>query len=240
MFAIMLETEAGSGVYEKSTTNSWPGEGYVFNEQMSSCEKGSELSWNEKLGAVNLKTNTSEKCYVYFDVAIPPTLAEYIINNVYVEDGVNDLYYHDGQGTYTNADQEVGDNSYRYARTNPNNYVCFGSDASPCPSDNLYRIIEVFDSEVKLIKSASYGNYLWDNEGSNIWSNSDIRNTLNNIFLGTLSNTWQNRISIHAFKVGGFYSYLSDVTAKTAYNSRMLRPLRRPFVCSQACLLSKF
>ena len=32
------------------------------------------------------------------------------------------------------------------------NFVCFGSDASPCPTDNLYRIIGVIDDKVKLIK----------------------------------------------------------------------------------------
>ena len=29
-----------------------------------------------------------------------------------------------------------------------NNYVCFGSDESPCPTDNLYRIIGVFDHKI--------------------------------------------------------------------------------------------
>ena len=112
---LMLETEAGSGVYEKSISSTWPGEGYVFNENLSSCENGGELSWNEELGAVNLKTNNTEKCYVYFDKEPDIVyLADYIINNVYVEDGVNALYYHDGQGTYTNATQEAGDYSYRY------------------------------------------------------------------------------------------------------------------------------
>ncbi len=77
MFAIMLETEAGSGVYKKSTASTWPGEGYIFNEQMSACENGSKLTWNEELGAVNLKTNISERCYVYFDRYILP-----LINNV--------------------------------------------------------------------------------------------------------------------------------------------------------------
>lgn len=33
-----------------------------------------------------------------------------------------------------------------------NNYVCFGSNASTCPTDNLYRIIGVIDGKVKLIK----------------------------------------------------------------------------------------
>ena len=32
------------------------------------------------------------------------------------------------------------------------NYVCFGSNESPCPTDNLYRIIGVFGGQVKLIK----------------------------------------------------------------------------------------
>ena len=42
-------------------------------------------------------------------------LASYITDTLYIEDGVNGLYYHDGQGTYTNADQEAGDNSYRFS-----------------------------------------------------------------------------------------------------------------------------
>ena len=161
----MLETEAGSGTYEKSTSSTWPGEGYVFNGNLSSCENGGELSWNEELGVVNLKTNNTEKCYVYFDKEPDIVyLADYIINNVYVEDGVNGLYYHDGQGTYTNVDQEAGDNSYRYAGANPNNYVCFGSDENPCPVDNLYRMIGVFDGEIKLIKNASIGDSSWDSD----------------------------------------------------------------------------
>ena len=88
------------------------------------------------------------------------TLANYIINEVYTGvDGENGLYYHDGVGTYTNADQEAGDNSYRYSGANPNNYVCFGSDAEACPDEYLYRIIGVFDDDgdgeynVKLIKA---------------------------------------------------------------------------------------
>ena len=78
------------------------------------------------------------------------TLASYI-TGLYTSDGENGLYLHDGNGTY--GSQEAGDGSYRYAGANPNNYVCFGSDAASCPSDNLYRIIGVFGDEVKLIKA---------------------------------------------------------------------------------------
>lgn len=80
------------------------------------------------------------------------TLSECITTQVYTgTDGENGLYYHDGVGTYINADQEAGDNSYRYAGANPDNYVCFGDDCSN--EDNLYRIIGVFGNQVKLIKN---------------------------------------------------------------------------------------
>ena len=98
------------------------------------------------------------------------TLASYIINNVYSENGVNGLYYHDGVGSYTNASEEAGDNSYRYSGANPNNYVCFGSDEDPCPADNLYRIIGLFDDDgdgeyqAKLIKNDSIGEYTWNDK----------------------------------------------------------------------------
>ena len=61
--------------------------------------------------------------------------------------GANNIYYHDA--TLTNG---AGDSSYRYSGANPNNYVCFGSNESTCPTDNLYRIIGVFGNQVKLIK----------------------------------------------------------------------------------------
>ena len=59
------------------------------------------------------------------------------------------LYYHDN--SLTNG---AGDNSYRYAGASKsvNNFVCFGSTTSSCPTDNLYRIIGVFGNNVKLIK----------------------------------------------------------------------------------------
>ena len=76
--------------------------------------------------------------------------ADYIAN-LYTTDGENGLYLHDGTGTYGTL--EAGDNSYRYSGANPNNYVCFGSNEETCPADNLYRIIGVFDGQVKLIKS---------------------------------------------------------------------------------------
>ena len=114
MLTMMLETEAGTGNYEEVTQSEWPQDGYIFNESLSRCENGGTLSWDDDAKKVIMKSNSSDKCYVYFDLE-SPTFAEYIINTVYTSDGANGLYYHDGVGTYTNADQEAGDNSYRYS-----------------------------------------------------------------------------------------------------------------------------
>ncbi len=244
---MMLETDVDSNEYEVATSNEWPTEGYIFNAEMSACERGGTLSWDSENNRVLMATSSADKCYVYFDrytavritnvttsnitnnsitltveaetgenpiatyyfsnndglsyeestnntytfnnletgteynfqvyavdtngissniyslsestleltladICSGKSFAECIKTEVYTGDGNEGLYYHDGSGSYTNANQEAGDNSYRYAGANPNNYVCFGSDAATCPNDNLYRIIGVFGENVKLIK----------------------------------------------------------------------------------------
>ena len=316
---LMLEQE--DGTYLESTSNTWPSGNYAFNESLSRCENGGELRWNREEGIVNLLSNKSDACYVYFDLYNVVTItnvsaskttnsvtltvtvdagenpvatyyfsmdggrsyqtsntSSYTFSNLtdntkytfqvyavdtegyesneetievttdaYVNPVVNSVtatnvendsitvsvsasvgtnviqtyYYSIDNGAYTssssntytfsglsagtnysirvyvkdtngvdsniytiNAETEngilladyikglytsqgsnglyyhtsslansAGDNSYRYAGANPNNYVCFGSTASTCPSDNLYRIIGVFGNQVKLIKA---------------------------------------------------------------------------------------
>ena len=301
---LTLMLEQSDGTYEKSTSNTWPGEGYIFNKELSKCQNGGKLDYDSKNNKVILYNNKSDGCFIYFDLYTKPIINSinlvettnnsitisvsttngtneisnyyYIINDnipisttsnsytfsnlesgttynieVYVVDslgyesniaslsvgtknpvllvdyikglytsqGSNDIYYH--TSSLTNS---AGDNSYRYSGANPNNYVCFGSDATPCPSDNLYRIIGVFGSEIKLIKSTSYGSYAWDSGRNNTWNSStkpDIRSTLNTTFLNSLSSTWKNKIATHVFKVGGLHSYSAEGTPKVAYNNEV-------------------
>ena len=388
---LMLEQE--DGTYQESTSNTWPSGNYAFNESLSRCENGGELKWDREKGIVNLLSNKSDACYVYFDLynvvqisnveatttynSITVTVttsggenpvdkyyfsidggnsyqesstpsytfsnltmnheytiqvyakdtlgyesneevievttdayvnpvvnsvtatnatnntitvsvsatggtnaiqtyyysinngayqssssntytfsglsagqsytikvkvrdtnniesSEYTINaetddtvlladyikGLYTSQGSNGIYYHT-----SSLANSAADNSYRYAGANPNNYVCFGSDAASCPSANLYRIIGVFGNEVKLIKSTSYGNYVWDSGNSNTWNPytktyPDIRTTLNSTFMGTLSSAWQNKIATHAYKVGGM-ARDDSATAKEYYNTEV-------------------
>ena len=381
---LMLEQDDGS--YQKSTSNSWPGDGYAFNNELSGCERGGELVFDRETNIVKLISSGSDKCYVYFDkynvakitnvtstkttnsvtltvtteagenpidkyyfskdngssyeestsntytftnlnygtsytfkvyakdtlgyetneesievttntyvnpvvnsITVTDTttssisisvsasggtnsvatyyyskdngssyvsstsnsytfsglssgttytikvyvkdtngvdssvkttsvqtentvlLANYI-KGLYTSQGTNGLYYHT-----SSLANSAADNSYRYAGANPNNYVCFGSDASTCPSDNLYRIIGVFGSEVKLIKSTSYGSYVWNDVWNNTWNTSSIKTTLNSTYLSSLSSTWQNKIATHTWKVGGMVNN-NSYTAKQYYD----------------------
>lgn len=222
---MMYETTAGSGEYQVSTDIIWPQDGYTFNEQLSSCENGSKLTWDDENKKVIMSASISDKCYVYFDVEVI-TLANYIINEVYTGiDGDNDLYYHDGLDTYGTLEAE--DNSYRYAGSNPNNYVCFGSDVTPCPDDNLYRIIGVFDDsktgeyQIKLIKNTSIGSYDWSDEQDLNWNESvkpNIYAILNVTYYNEIENSWKSLIDkIHNWQVGGFRD--SDLgTTKGTYD----------------------
>ena len=381
MITMMYETEAGSGEYTETVDNTWPETGYIFNESLSGCENGGELEYNSGNNTVNLLSNSSDRCYVYFDkydgvwidnvsitnvtgssvtldvsatsengnittyyyslndneyvstssnpivienlnqlteynikiYAIDNTGASsniyelnvstvedikpeinyvlvndittnsisisvnsenditnyyYSINNnnyvssnnntytfsnlrsnttnyikVYITDvngvesnvynlavntrlillvdylkslfvtqGSNNLYYH--ISTLANG---AGDNSYRYSGANPNNYVCFGSTSSPCPDNNLYRIIGIFDDEIKLIKNSSYGNYSWNSTYSNDWSTSSLNSRLNSTYLNSFDSSWSDLIMVHTWKIGGMWNR-SSYDAKEYYD----------------------
>lgn len=59
--AMMYETEAGSGEYQIANDNTWPQEGYVFNAELSKCENGSTLYWDDETKSVMMEANLSDK-----------------------------------------------------------------------------------------------------------------------------------------------------------------------------------
>ena len=235
LMSIMLETEVKSGIYEKSSGGGWPTDGYKFNTELSKCDNGGELTWDNDKKIVVMTADSINKCYVYFDLS-EQSLSDYVISQFTGIQGENAMYYHDS--TLANG---ASDNSYRYAGAdyvltdkaknagytsvlsgqwlnnsvnligiyckgkenayvlyscstddyyykvkydtttefttyheviqkayndgyidyNVKNFVCFGSDEVPCPTNNLYRIIGVFEDNyhgvsgqqlVKLIK----------------------------------------------------------------------------------------
>ena len=230
--SMMLEQNSGAGDYKLVTQSGWPTDGYILNTELSRCENGSTLNWDDTKKVVIVSGNLSDKCYVYFDKVF--TLASYVISQYTGTQGANNIYYHN-----SSLSNGAGDNSYRYAggdyvltekattvgmksltsssntatdgitnfycdgerlylhdynlyeycdtnsstyyftlqydtsntqyqtynealekavsdgyltKDNVKNFVCFGSNISPCPVENLYRVIGVIDNKVKLIK----------------------------------------------------------------------------------------
>ena len=306
MISLMLETEANSGKYEVSTLSSFPTDGYIFNSNLSGCENGGKLIWDDVNNNVVMKGNVSDKCYLYFDkyelakinnasaeangnkidmsitaqagtgaIAkyfyskddgasyVESTTANYTFSGLakgtykikmYVEDvngkksdvvsktveitviplaeyimslytntqGTNGLYYHT-----SSLANSASDNSYRYAGANPNNYICFGSEATTCPSDNLYRIVGVFDDKnhgvsgeklVKIIKNATYGTHNWDSTSAT-WSSSSIRTYLNTNFVNEKLSGYTDKIATVSWKVSGHNNAL--ITTKSFFDTEV-------------------
>ncbi len=184
------------------------------NYEISATDTPTTQEWNVTVTFVNLDSDqegntnkTFEATLIiqeepYEEVTTLGNFANYITTQVYTgTDGENGLYYHDAD--LANGAQ---DNSYRYSGANPNNFVCFGATGVDCQNaNNQYRIIGVFNNQVKLIKATSYGNYVWDTQG-NTWDEStkpDIYTTLNTIYYNTIPAEWQNLIAETTWQVGG-------------------------------------
>ena len=91
--------------------------------------------------------------------------------------------------TYSEALSASVEKGY-LTKDNVNNFVCFGTNTSPCPTDNLYRIIGVFGNNVKLIK--------YDYANSNL--------------LGT-----DGDYSTNTFSKSVYSSYMGNLTAINVY-----------------------
>lgn len=129
---------------------------------------------------------------------------------------------------------------------NVKNFVCFGSTETPCPAENLYRIIGVIDGKVKLIKNdvmtveelgtdgyctgETTAGCIWGEQrdgyyGSEntTWSDSLLNKiNLNTNFINYLGPEWASKIAITTWKVGG---YIDDAgSVEKVYQSEIINP----------------
>lgn len=225
LLTMNLEQTAGAGDYKTVTQSEWPSDEYEFNKELSKCENGSKLSWDDTKKVVVVLGNISDKCYVYFDIARfdklcnASTLACHVAKLYTGTQGENGIYYHN-----TSLTNGAGDNNYRYAGANPNNYICLGSDATTCPEDNLFRIIGVFGDKVKVIRDKSVVKMHWDTSNYNTWSISSLNTYLNGTYLTSIG-TLSDKIDMATWKVGGnTWDNISVSTAKEVYDYEINNP----------------
>ena len=198
-------------------------------------------SWTIKITYLNLSIDQSTnfgnsmKVNVYITKnEKKPTVADVCSNGqtlsscIIAMDGNDDTLYHHTSSLANGA----GDNSYRYAGASEsvNNFVCFGSTETPCPTDNLYRIIGVFEDKVKLIKYDYATSTLLGTDGD--YSGSDTPDT--NYYKGSLSsidtyywnnvtkkNTWSesnlNKINLNTNFINNIGSTWANKIATTTW-----------------------
>ena len=175
--------------------------GLTLDTAKSSCTSGVTISWDDEKWEANLNysnyqknSTTRTKCTLYFKEKPTPTAAT-ILNSLV--SGANksstDVYTVPNKTsdtcTYTLAYDGTSDNNLRYVGANPCNYVTFNGENAG------WRIIGILNTpegqRMKLIRTNSLGNYSWDNkasgtgsstseDGSNDWTDSTLKEVLNN------------------------------------------------------------
>ena len=201
-----------NGTYKQSSSTTFPGYEYFYNQTKSGCMSSSgkqiedSLLYDQENKKVTVNVGESSMCYLYFD-----KYKTDLSNSTTDENGLLEramLYQ-------TNID---GD-GYRYvgsgtvgSTNNPDNFICFGTtDVSECTGNinkYMYRIIGIFydsngNKHIKLIKYKQLGKYAWnaDSETDISWENSELYKGLNgNYFLTNTEydymqdTTWLNKI----------------------------------------------
>ncbi len=143
------------------------------------------------------------------------TAGEYLINNKLSSDittsPTNGLFAIDNTGELTIS---TTPREYRYIGANPDNYIQFNNE--------LWRIIGIFDGQLKIIRNESLGDMAWDDQdeqnpyGENDWNKASLQTYLNDDYYGTIALEDQAKIdNDYVWKLGG--STWENVTAQMFY-----------------------
>lgn len=171
-------------------------------------------------------------------------------NNYYTLDYDETVKYE----TYQNVLDKAESDGY-LTGDNVKNFVCFGTNKSPCPEENLYRIIGVFGSDVKLIKWTSATNdmigkkfesdtqyaywyysglrnpyqvdfFKWDiNNGINWEESTANTQALNQNYLNYLGSYWSQKIKVSEWQIGGNTLTNLQQTASKVYQNEIVSPV---------------
>lgn len=149
--------------------NNIPVGDYIVNRTLSKCLGGGIIDeYDNENGTVIFYTDGSDKCTLYFD--LKPTNALMLSNAAgFSTTVVNNMLRFSGTFQDSNSDGYSTDADYAGV---VDNYICLGSTASPCPADNLYRIVGVVAADddtlglkkdmIKVMKNDPIGQYTWD------------------------------------------------------------------------------
>ena len=143
----------------------------------------------------------------------PEPAAEYLINNKLSSDinisPTNGLFAIDNQGELTTSDSP---REYRYIGADPDNYIQFNNE--------LWRIIGIFNGQLKIIRNESLGEMVWQeyNDDETNWHLSSLQTYLNNDYYNTINENDKLRIDNYTWFLGDGGTY-STATAQSYYEN---------------------
>ncbi len=181
---LTLMLEQDDGTYQKSTSNTWPGDGYAFNNELSGCERGGELVYDRETNIVKLISSGSDKCYVYFDkynvAKITNVTSTKTTNSVTLtvttqagENPIDKYYFSKDDG---NSYEESSTSSYTFSGLNDNTTYKF-----------------------KVYAKDTLG-YETNEESIEVTTNAYVNPTVNNV---TVTDTTNDSISVSVSASGG-------------------------------------
>ncbi len=177
---LTLMLQQDDGTYQKSTTNTWPNEDYVFNEKLSQCENGGELYWDAENLIVKLISSGSDKCYVYFDKSfIYPKIIDYA-KSVTLFKG-DKLYFNEDTLSYVSSYPiekiEISIDGVYYYRSFPDSFAVNLNPGSYGVSlairDSQNNVSETYDFSVSVLSNIVYDIPTTLNKGDSLFFNDD-------------------------------------------------------------------
>ncbi len=149
LISIYLENEEGE--YILSEENNFPTEGYVLNKEKTYCVNNSYIDYDYIDNEIDVKTNGSDNCYVYFSEG---NIAKQILHDNGGVEYINSKTAVWGAPITTNegmfkTEDEYGD-SYYFRGAVDNNWIVFGKDANQ--NDMYWRIVRINgDGSVRIV-----------------------------------------------------------------------------------------
>ena len=189
---LMLEQE--DGTYQKSTSGTWPGDGYKFNNELSACENGGELYWDSENNIVKLVTSGSDKCYVYFDIYNARTFAQMIEDGTLVLNTSEVNFKQTSPHVISYKDYIYTNDSYTVSSSEINNYYTYGNSYTFDTETGKFNLLNANVGKFSSIYTSLIGKYiveLYGSSSSTISETTNLRKVykVNNITYDSSNNT---------------------------------------------------
>ncbi len=115
------------------------------------------------------------------------------------------------------------DNNFRYSGSNDvvtNNYLCFGSSEAVCPEENIYRIVGIYNNNLKIVKNEVINDIAYHSSAIDDFSSTDVYNYLNTTYYENFDTIYKNMIADYVWYTAGNNTAIEN--ANEFYNSEVV------------------